>query len=98
MSRKNTFPLLSVRSRNGDLHPGPLLLGEDFGFRTLDRRVVRRRWLTPVDDLDGMVSWSSGARRRSVAKLRKTSVGFQCQPSSYVRLESYGFFGWCEGA
>src|ERR1700675_6757 len=32
MSRKNTSPLLSVRSRNGDLHPGPLLLGEDFGF------------------------------------------------------------------
>ena len=58
MSSKNTSPLLSVRSQNGDLHPGPLLLGEDFGFRTLDRRVVQRRGLTPVDDLDGTVSWS----------------------------------------
>jgi len=35
---------------------GPLLLGEDFGFRTLDRRIVQRRWLSLVDDLDGMVS------------------------------------------
>jgi len=34
MSRKNTSPLLSVRSQSGDLHPGHLLLlGEDFGFR-----------------------------------------------------------------
>jgi hypothetical protein len=38
----------------------PLLRGEDFGFRTLDRRVVQRRWRTPVDDLEEMVSWSSG--------------------------------------
>ena|SRR4029079_6029825 len=30
----------------------------DFGFRTLDRRGVQRRWLTLVDDLNGMVSWS----------------------------------------
>ncbi len=22
----------------------------------------------------------------------------KCQPSSYVRLEAYGFFGLCEGA
>jgi hypothetical protein len=33
-----------------------------------------------------------------VAKLCKPTVGFKCQPSSYVRLEAYGFFGLSEGA
>jgi hypothetical protein len=97
MSSKNTSPLLSVRSQNGDLHPGLLLVGEDFGFRTLDRRVVQRRWLTPVDDLDGTVSWSSGGFRRSVAKLRKPSVGLSANHHPMGGSRPMAFLGYPRG-
>ena len=33
-----------------------------------------------------------------VAKLCKPNVGLKCQPSSYGRLEAYGFFGLSAGA
>jgi hypothetical protein len=52
----------------------------------------------PVDNPDLMVSWNGGAGRQSVTKLSKPSVGLSCQPSSYVRLEAYGFVGLWEGA
>jgi hypothetical protein len=45
---------------------------------------------------NGFISpWALDADRlRSYAS---PCVGFSCQPSSYVRLEAYGFFGLSEG-
>jgi hypothetical protein len=93
--KQKHFSTLSVRPRSV-LASRPLLLpGEDFGFNAwsvteCDRDMNRSCW-SP---------WSDFMPRSDtiVAKLRKPAVGFKCQPSSYVRLEAYGFFGLSEGA
>jgi hypothetical protein len=72
-----------------------LLRGEDFGFNA--------RSATQYDrcgsQLRVFLEWFHAAVPTPfVAKLRKPTVGLKCQPSSYVRLEAYGFFGLSEGA
>jgi len=72
----------------------------------LERTLVFALWIAVFSgdyEHPSMISmeWFHGAvapNAESVAKLGKPRVGFQCQPSSYVRLEAYGFFGLCEGA
>jgi hypothetical protein len=97
MSRKNTSFLPSLRAELGDLHPGP--------GPFLERILFLLFWIAalvgdpaPVDCSQLGISCRGGARRHSVMKLRKPNVGFRCQPSSYVRLDAYGFFGLSEGA
>ena len=70
----------------------PLLLrGEDFGFNAWSATEYDR-------DTDSLEWFHAAVPTPFVAKLRKPTVGFKCQPSSYVRLEAYGFFGLSEGA
>src|SRR6266496_6368597 len=93
--KQKHFSTLSVRPRSV-LASRPLLLrGEDFGFNAwsvteCDRDMNRSCW-SPLSDF-------MPRSDTIVAKLRKPAVGFKCQPSSYVRLEAYGFFGLSEGA
>ena len=56
----------------------------DFGFRTLDRRGVQRRWLTLVDDLNGMVSWSQWYVTPISCEATQAKRWLSVQPSSYV--------------
>jgi hypothetical protein len=98
MSRKNFSPLPS-----GDLlvalHPAPSPSWRGFWFLPL--------WIAAYCSGDANPScWFAGNGFISpwaldADPLRSYAspwVGFQCQPSSYVKLEAYGFFGLCEGA
>jgi hypothetical protein len=95
MSSKKTSPLLSVRSQNGDLHPGP--------FFFVERVLVLTRGApqsTPGIRIAvaGLLEWFHAAVPTPfVAKLSQANRWLKCQPSSYVRLEAYGFFGLSEG-
>ena len=55
-------------------------------------------WLTAVDDLGGMVPWSGSVNADQLRSYASPCVGFRWQPSSYLRLEVYGFVGLSEGA
>ena len=96
MSSKNTSPLLSVRPRIGVCIQALLLRGEDFGSNAWRRYRVRQG---SGSQLLVFLAWFHAAVPTPfVAKLRKPTVGVECQPSSYVRLKAYGFFGLSEGA
>src|SRR6266567_2678841 len=93
MSSKNTSALLSVRPRSV-LASRPLLLrGEGFGLTpgapqsTSGIRVA-------VAGPSGVVSCRGLDTIRCEAA--QANRWLKCQPSSYVRLEAYGFFGLSE--
>src|SRR4029077_2136849 len=90
MSSKNTSPLLSVRPRSV-LASRPLLLrGEGLVLTpgasqsTIGLRIA-------VGGLPGVVACSCPDTIRCEAA--QANRWLKCQPSSYVRLEAYGFFG-----
>src|ERR1700723_4086914 len=83
MSRKKTSPRPSERCECGDLHPAPphssphsLILRGVFGLVALARRVFQRRFQSQLLGPTRRFHEVSGARRHSVPKLRKLSVGF----------------------
>jgi len=94
MSSENTSPPLREISTGACIQA--LLRRENFGFNAWSATEYAR-------DTDRSC-WSplSGFMQRFptpfVAKLRKPTVGFRCQPSSYVKLEAYGFVGLSAGA
>jgi len=95
MSSKNTFPLLSVRSRSVLASRTLLLRGEDFGYNAwsateYDRDTDRSCW----SPLSGFMQRPDTIR----CEAAQANRWLKCQPSSYVRLEAYGFFGLSEGA
>ena len=93
--KQKHFSTLSVRPRSV-LASRPLLFrGEDFGFNA---------WSATEYDRDtDRIGWSplSGFMLRSRhhrCEAAQANRWLKCQPSSYVRLEAYGFFGLSEGA
>src|SRR5215470_1518513 len=64
-------------------------------FSALDRR-VERRCQSQLSDL--MVFMSRWCSMRFGSEATQANRWLKCQPSSYVRLEAYGFFGLSEGA
>ena len=94
--KQQHFSLLSVR-------PGSVFASRPFFF--VERvSVLTPKALTSVRQGDGsqlrvcVASFHAAVSTPLVAKLRKPTVGLGCQPSSYVRLKAYGFFGLSEGA
>src|SRR6266536_2111614 len=92
--KQKHFSILSVRPRWA-LASRPLLLGEGFGFNAwnateYDRDTDRSCW-SP---------WSGFMPRSDTIRCEAAQANrwLKCQPSSYGRLEAYGFFGLCEGA
>jgi hypothetical protein len=63
----------------------------------LHRRVVQRRWQPQVILLTYGFHVSVALAADQLRSYASLNVGFECQPSSYVRLEVYGFIGLCEG-
>src|SRR5258705_7124951 len=98
MSRKKSFPFPSGDLLLACIQPRPLR-GGVFGFRRFGSPRISAAMPTPVDGfqvIGFILPWALDADPwRSYAS---PCVGFQCQPSSYGRLEAYGFFGLCEGA
>src|ERR1700675_5177636 len=98
MSRKEASPLPSGDLLVAYIQPRPLR-GGVFGFRRFGSPRISAAMPTPVDGFQVMgfiLPWARDADPlRSYAS---PCVGFQCQPSSYVRLEAYGFIGLSEGA
>ena len=74
--KKKFFPLPLAGNQGVVTYIQPsLLLRGAFDVAALDRRVVQRRCQPQLIIPDLMVSWNGGARRQSVTKLRKPSVG-----------------------
>src|SRR6266550_6427725 len=93
MSSKNTSPSLRETSI-GACIPALILRGEDFGFNAwsateYDRDTDRSCW----SPLSGFMPRSDTIRCEAVQANR----WLKCQPSSYVRLEAYGFLGYPRG-
>ena len=94
MSSKNTSPLLSVRPRSV-LASRPRFFVE----RILILTPGAQHSTTEVDRSCGsalVVSCRGPDTIRGEAA--QANRWLKCQPSSYVRLEAYGFFGLSEGA
>src|SRR5262249_7808237 len=96
VKEKNSLPSPRGKPGRGDIQPCLLIRGA-FDVAALDRRVIQRPMPASVDNPDLMVSCNG----------RSTPVGYEatqaqcwlkCQPSSYVRLEAYGFVGLSAGA
>ena len=95
MSSENTSPLLSVRPRSV-LASRPLLLrGENFGLTPGAPQSMTGIRIA-VAGLPRVVSCNGLDTSRCEAT--QANRWLKCQPSSYVRLEAYGFFGLSEGA
>ena len=75
-----------------------LILRGVIGLVALARRTSPRRCQPQLLVPTRRFHEVSGARRRSVPKLRKLKRWLKCQPRSYVRLEAYSFFRLSEGA
>src|SRR5437763_9700475 len=95
MSSENTSPFLSMRTRSVLASRTLLPRGEDFGLApeasqgTTGIRIA-------VAGFPGVVSCSGPDTIRCEAA--QANRWLKCQPSSYVRLEAYGFFWLSEGA
>jgi hypothetical protein len=76
------------------LHPGPFFFVERILVLTLG--AAQRTTGIAVAGFPGMISCSGPDTIRCEAAQAKRWL--RRQPSSYVRLEAYGFFGLCEGA
>jgi hypothetical protein len=93
--KQKHFRTFSMRPRSL-LASRPLVLrGEDFGFNAWSvteyaRDTDRFGWSA----LSGFMPWF----RHHRCEAAQANRWFKCQPSSYGRLEAYGFFGLCEGA
>jgi len=74
----------------------PSLRGEAFGSNAWSGHRVRQGYGSQL--LVSLEWFHVAVPTPFVAKLRKANRWLKCQPSSYVRLEAYGFFGLCEGA
>jgi hypothetical protein len=75
-----------------------LILRGVIGLVALARRTSPRRCQPQLLVPTRRFHEVSGARRRSVPKLRKLKRWLKCQPRSYLRLEAYSFFRLSEGA
>ena len=95
MSSKNTSPLLSVRPRS-------LLASRPFFF--VERILGSNAWSAPRVQGYGSqllisLEWFHAAVPTTIrCEAVQANRWLKCQPSSYVRLEAYGFFGLSEGA
>jgi hypothetical protein len=95
MSSKDTSPLLSVRPR-WVVASRPLLLRGEVLVLTPGTPQSATGIRIAVAGLPGVVSCSGPDTIRCEAA--QANRWLKCQPSSYVRLVAYGFFGLCEGA
>src|SRR2546430_11204561 len=99
MSRKNSSPCPPGRLEPGDLHPvlrSPFW--EGFWVGCFGSPRISAAMPAPVACPDSSASCHGGARRHSVSEATQAKRWLKCQPSSYVRLEAYRFFGLSEGA
>jgi len=72
------------------------LLREDFGFNAWSMHRVRQGY---GSQLLVSLEWFHAAVLDTIRyEAVQANRWRQCQPSSYVRLEAYGFFGLSEGA
>src|ERR1700741_2507488 len=92
MSSKNTSPLLSVRPRSV-LASRPLLLrGEDFGSNAWSATEYDRN--TDRSCCSPLSGFMQRSRHHSGCEAAQANRWLKCEPSSYVRLEAYGFLGY----
>src|ERR1700751_1513855 len=92
--KRKHFSTLSVRPRSV-LASRPLFLGEDLVL-TPEAPQSTTGIRVAVAGLRCVVSCRGPNTIRCEAE--QANRWLKCQPSSYGRLEAYGFFGLCEGA
>ena len=94
--KKKHFATPLCEIRMWCLHPGPSFFLERILVLTAAAPQHRAGIRIPAAGLTGLVSCSGLDITRCEAA--QANRWLKCQPSSYVRLEAYGFLGLSEGA